>query len=475
MYRIFAIFRKDARHLWLQIAVLVMLMALVAWLDPTYRGDKASYYDLLFSFALPLTCGLIVISVIHEEKLPGDRQYWLTRPYSRTELIAAKVLFMAVFINLPLLAHHICVYAALGIPPQNHIGALLWKQVFFTAFYILPAAGLAVITRTLGGTLVVLLLGGLALWIADTAFQFIAGRPLFLLQLPGRGATIVQALLLVAGVAVIVVLQYTKRRTAVASVLAAAITLAVTLCSVYGTAYGRQSRPVATGTIHLSLDSDPSRRSSMKPGGDPDRKTFDIPVRLNGVPDGLVLDRYLRVVVMAAGKRFLFASQGILHSAESRRAGLSFTVDSHLFERTVGQPVSLSGSFDLQVLDNPVVRPLPKGSTVVMPEIGACRDSLGPDGEVSFICYSPSPGAALMAGDLRNRKNWIVSPASVEGPIPTASGFQPVRKFVSLVSYRNWDQAAGLKLIAGRPRPPFRVEFDLSSISLRTYLVSGNK
>lgn len=475
MYRIFAIFRKDARHLWLQIAVLVMLMALVAWLDPTYRGDKASYYDLLCSFALPLTCGLIVISVIHEEKLPGDRQYWLTRPYSRTELIAAKVLFMAVFINLPLLAHHICVYAALGIPPQNHIGALLWKQVFFTAFYILPAAGLAVITRTLGGTLVVLLLGGLALWIADTAFQFIAGRPLFLLQLPGRGATIVQALLLVAGVAVIVVLQYTKRRTAVASVLAAAITLAVTLCSVYGTAYGRQSRPVATGTIHLSLDSDPSRRSSMKPGGDPDRKTFDIPVRLNGVPDGLVLDRYLRVVVMAAGKRFLFASQGILHSAESRRAGLSFTVEGYQFERTVGQPVSLSGSFDLQVFDSPVVLPLPKRSTVVAPGVGACHDSLGPNGEVSFTCYSPSPRAALMASNLRRRTNWIISPGSVESSLPTASGFQPVRKFVSLLSYRNWDQTEGLKLIAARPRPPIRVEFDLSPISLRTYLVSGNK
>ena len=100
--------------------------------------------------ALPLACWNLIIAVIHEEKLPGDRQYWLTRPYSWKDLLAAKALFVAAFINLPLFVWHVGAFAAVGVPLGEHLPALLWRQLFFSAFYILPVAALAAITRSLG-------------------------------------------------------------------------------------------------------------------------------------------------------------------------------------------------------------------------------------------------------------------------------------------------------------------------------------
>src|SRR4051794_20923335 len=98
MQHIMAIFRKDARHLWPLAASVSALLALAAMLDPIYHGGTESpYYEFLPSVALPVACCLLVVSLIHQDKLSGDRQYWLTRPYAWIELLAAKLLFIVVF------------------------------------------------------------------------------------------------------------------------------------------------------------------------------------------------------------------------------------------------------------------------------------------------------------------------------------------------------------------------------------------
>ena len=45
---------------------------------------------------------LLIVRVVHEEVLASDRQFWVTRPYEWKKLLAAKVLFLVVFVNLPL-------------------------------------------------------------------------------------------------------------------------------------------------------------------------------------------------------------------------------------------------------------------------------------------------------------------------------------------------------------------------------------
>ena len=117
MTRILHIFRKDVRHLWPQATASIAMMALAAILDPTYaNGGQSLSYSLLAGFALPLACWNLIIAAIQEEKLPGDSQYWLTRPYFWKELLAAKALFVVTFINLPLFVWHAAAFAAVGVP-----------------------------------------------------------------------------------------------------------------------------------------------------------------------------------------------------------------------------------------------------------------------------------------------------------------------------------------------------------------------
>ncbi len=242
MDRIVAIFLKDARHLRPQIAMLVLLMALSAILDPTYSTARASYYDLLPLLILPVACWLVIVSVIHQEKLPGDRQYWLTRPYCWKELLAAKLLFLAAFVNFPMLLCHAAIFTAVGIEPADQIEPLFWRQVFSTAFYILPAAGLAVITRSIGRMIAVALLGGVGLCLSAGAFLLFTHRPLILPERTNE-STFALAGALAAGVGVILVLQYARRRTRLARALAAVFAIALLLPPFIGAAFGSRSSP----------------------------------------------------------------------------------------------------------------------------------------------------------------------------------------------------------------------------------------
>ena len=214
MKRILAIFRKDARRLWPQTLLFWTALGAVAALDPLqqYSGSLMSQ---LPQFLQPLACWLLVVSAIHGEKLIGHEQYWLTRPYSWKHLMAAKALFLLVFINLPVLICQLATLAALGISPLAWLPALLWKQVFFTIAYILPAAAVAAVTRNLGQVL----LAGILVYAT-----FAAGLSLNQLirgSWPVWGAVdwirdCGTALVAAAGTAAALFWQYSRRRTALA-------------------------------------------------------------------------------------------------------------------------------------------------------------------------------------------------------------------------------------------------------------------
>jgi hypothetical protein len=471
MRRILALFRKDVRHLWPQAAAVSILMALAAVLDPTYSGHPASFYDTLSGMALPLACFLLVLSVIHQEKLPGTRQYWLTRPYRWTELLASKVLFVAVFIHLPLAIYHVAVFAAVGVPIADHVQALLWRQFFFTAFYILPVAALAALTRSLGRALLLALAVVAGVSLSAAAYLFLTRRPLLHLQDANATTTLIRAVLLAAGVCALLGLQYARRRTALAGWLAVAVALAV----VGPPSYGLASRRNGTPHPHASLvvDAAPNRNTDMRAPGDRDILAFDLPVRLVGAPSGAALDQpYLNLRIDVPGRRYGWRmAQGQLHGLRGGLGWLNFSTDRRWFDQLADQPAVLSGSVDLLLFDNVSVLPLPRGQAVAAPGVGPCRDGLDRDGGIVFRCLSPAPRAVVMVGIAGLRANWIVTPGLLERSIPTASGFQPLQRFVSLLSYRNWREIGDAELIAAEPLPPVRLELQTPPVRLRDYLV----
>ena len=103
MSRAIAIFRKDVRHLWVQILVYVGTLVLFACEDPAYVKHDSTTRDLstFLYILLPLACWLLVTSLMQGEKTVGDNQYWLTRPFSRIDLLVAKALFLLLFLIAP--------------------------------------------------------------------------------------------------------------------------------------------------------------------------------------------------------------------------------------------------------------------------------------------------------------------------------------------------------------------------------------
>jgi hypothetical protein len=81
---------------------------------------------------------LLILRSSHAECLVGDRQFWVTRPYEWKQLLAAKLLFVAVFVDLPLLILQVFLLVMDGYQPASHISGLLWLQLLWLLCVILP-------------------------------------------------------------------------------------------------------------------------------------------------------------------------------------------------------------------------------------------------------------------------------------------------------------------------------------------------
>jgi hypothetical protein len=130
------IFSKDVRYLWREIVLVLVLAAMFAWV-----GTRA--VDSPFGMLLIPACCWLIARLIQAETLPGDRQYWVTRPYSWKALLGAKLLFIAAFVNLPILLAQLAIVIAGDFPLWSSLPGLLWTQVLFWFCMALPIAALS--------------------------------------------------------------------------------------------------------------------------------------------------------------------------------------------------------------------------------------------------------------------------------------------------------------------------------------------
>ena len=200
------IFRKDFRRLRWEILAALALTALFACAQSRYPwhtlyGRALSILDL--SFIVLLAWFYLIARVVHEEPLVGDNAFWLSRPYSRKSLLAAKILFIAVFVSLPALAAEWTILKAGGFSPVAQITQLLTRQAVLAALVLLPAAALAAMTRGL----VQFTLAGLAAALYALVYFLLPTYTSAWLISYG-----IAALLLLVATLVILILQYGWRR-----------------------------------------------------------------------------------------------------------------------------------------------------------------------------------------------------------------------------------------------------------------------
>ncbi len=90
---------------------------------------------------------MLIALAILEDPLVGDNAFWLTRPYSWCSLLAAKILFVLAFLNLPLLISDIVILKSLSLPFD--LPHLLVRQLPLIELTIIPFFAFAAISSRL--------------------------------------------------------------------------------------------------------------------------------------------------------------------------------------------------------------------------------------------------------------------------------------------------------------------------------------
>jgi hypothetical protein len=140
--RILTILRKDVRRLWPYVVAFWCVMVAAGMVAGLTK--RAEFHDRELLEAMPvlewIACVLLIVSLIHQERLMDHEQYWLARPIRWPELVMAKATFVAALVNLPV---WIC---------RHYIFGPYWfpYQIQLTAYLILPTVAFAAVTRHLG-------------------------------------------------------------------------------------------------------------------------------------------------------------------------------------------------------------------------------------------------------------------------------------------------------------------------------------
>lgn len=149
------ILKKDLSRLGYYVGVILLLWIGFAWAKSHSGLEDSSLPSLFFAveafvpLLLPLTIWFQMVHDIQDEPLPGDRQFWITRPYNRWSLLVSKILFVLLCVNLPLLVSDLCIIGAHRLPLFASIPAVFLRQIFVSAWLIVPLFTLATVTETL--------------------------------------------------------------------------------------------------------------------------------------------------------------------------------------------------------------------------------------------------------------------------------------------------------------------------------------
>ena len=291
------IFRKDFLRLWGVLAVAVPLEVLGRWADSSLEAAGLQFLTGFFQY---LAQWFLVVSLIHEDAVPGDRQYWLTRPIAWRDLLLAKAAFILLFIHLPCFLTDAVTLVAHGQSVVHFLPSLLACQFFLLAKSVLLPAAIAAVTATLAqfvwhclalaigfGTLVSLFSryarsgfewGGVE-WLRSTA----------------------EAALLAAVAVTILLVQYTRRNTRASRCILVAIPLTLVFSfwmPAWHAAFALQARigPHGADVSAIRVTFDPARDPHTAPeggafwGNGNQRLTPSVlPVRVTGIPAGMEL------------------------------------------------------------------------------------------------------------------------------------------------------------------------------------------
>ena len=220
MNQILQIFRKDVRHNRALIVLCLCSVVAYTWHYARIMGTSEDFHPthsglvkMAVGLFLPVSWFVLILRVIQSDGLVGDRQFWITRPLEWKQLLAAKALFLLMFINVPMLLAGVALLLSAHYSPAPYALGLLWMQVLLLQAMTLPVAALAVVTRTLVEALLTVV-ALVAFLIALTSLELVPHTAM-------ASQSVVDLLtvpVLVVGSCGVILYQYACRRTFIARV-----------------------------------------------------------------------------------------------------------------------------------------------------------------------------------------------------------------------------------------------------------------
>ncbi|ADW67856.1 ABC transporter permease [Granulicella tundricola] len=344
------IFRKDIRHLLPELGVVLLLFVAFASCAPSMwtASAYAPYMALLavlLKVLMPISWVVLISRLVHDESLVGDRQFWTSRPYHWGKLLAAKILFLAVFIYLPFLLVQCYLLKHAGLHPLLALPALGHNLVLLTICVILPITALAAITSNFA-RLLLSVIGAIIYMLVVSGFVFYFA---FLkMQLPHLQADLLAVFFLLPAVAL--VYQYKTRQTQrsrillIATPIAAALIVLLPASPFIAGAYPTLSGASAPKLTSLTDQFHPPTAGTLAVVRN--LVGINLPTRIEGVAeDSTFVIQGVRVTVTGGGVNYtspFLSSQGSNPiGAKTPATLLEFSLPQDIFNRIRTTPVDI--------------------------------------------------------------------------------------------------------------------------------------
>jgi hypothetical protein len=414
------IFKKDVRHLRFEIAIAITVAALFAFIEtkhalwPADMVNSRTLTSYLALLLLPVAWWMLIGRVVHDEALPGDRQFWITRPYSWRSLLSAKLLFILAFVNLPMLIAQMVIVRAYGFSLGAELVGLLWSQVLLTIVFVLPILAISALTdgfiQLIAGILTPCVI---ALALAGLNYNF---KPQFIAFGFAGGFSnghewirsyLIYFIITVAASAILL-WQYSRRRTTVGRCFAAAAWILV-LMAFYFISW-RAAIRIDTALTRSQIDLSSARLISdlgaekppigFRQGGD--YVGVRVPLQIAGIPSGTrTRIENLSMSFQVPDGTTWYADGFSWENPDPPEK--QFSIQSGFFGAAYltrnDVPVKVHGTVLLTVFGNPHETQVHFGEgSVPVPQVGLCSANENPNrqNDYSVVCNSAFRSPTVM-------------------------------------------------------------------------------
>lgn len=464
------VIRKDARRFWPYIAVLLAIRAAALYLLPKeFLGSPLLGMALVF---LPPLGGLLLMVMVIQEDAPcDDDQFWLTRPHRRYHLLAAKLLFAIVFLNLPYLVSDLYFFWREGLLPAA-LGTALWRQAILAGWFVLIPAAAASITRGL----MQYLFCALAMIVAALLLDVLAGMravwgPLTWLRVQVE-------FFLFSGAAIAVLLWQYRRRTSAVSggifAMAFLVVLAISGFAPWTAAHAVQARsgqPEAATSVRAAFDTGRDLRGLTEL--EPDRRAFvsvAIPVTLTGVPRSRLSCDALNLCVEGDGAVPACTGWSAAHGLAGSPSGdwAQFALTREFHRRAASRRATLRVSLALTLFSE-------RERVTLQPGAGEWRLSGG------TVCRADSEGALDCRSLDQSTRILVERGGATRLPLLVPRSYGPLANDIhivpSAVLRRSFPQRLidSPALVLERPEAHFIRTFEVSAASLANFQIRDKR